>query len=313
MPVVRSYENDPYINLSLEEALFRGFSGKDPVLYLWINRPCVVIGRNQNAWRECNLKAMQDDGVLLVRRDSGGGAVYHDLGNLLFSVIMPPGSEAEDSYGLILRAVERLGIRAELRGRNDLVAGGKKFSGSAYMRTKQAFLHHGTMLVNTDMDKLSGYLNPSEEKIRAKGVASVRQRVVNLTQLCPDITMEAVCGALSRAFGCETTDDVILHTDMQAVTQRAKERKSWDFLYGTTPEFDIDLATRLPLGEVQLYLRAERARVCDVRVYTDALDAAFPEKVKAAFIGCRLRAGELSRAAAAVDADMAAWLADKNF
>jgi len=315
--LVISGQNDPYVNLSIEEALFgacktqpslRGALACRPLMYLWINAPSVIIGRNQNIWRECRLDEMERDGVLPVRRDTGGGAVYHDLGNLLFSFILPEGTDTDYSYGVCLRAMRSLGIDAAQQGRNDMVAQGRKFSGSAYMKSGGAILHHGTMLVCSDLDRLSRYLAPSKTKLAAKGVKSTLARVVNLREIKPDVTVEQVMAALMEAFGEDKPVELESLVDMKQVEEMAARRRSWEFLYGLTPPFDAQLETRLSFGEIKLHLSLRRGVICAAKVYTDALDTQIAADIEGALLGRAMDARSLAQAARGVNEEVAGWL-----
>ncbi len=306
--LVCSKQNDPYVNLALEGALFESYAQKEPLLYLWVNRPSVVLGRNQNIWRECRLDAMENDGVLPVRRHTGGGAVYHDMGNLLFSFILPAGYDTDYSYGVVLRAVQSLGIDAQLRGRNDLVAGGRKFSGSAYRVSGRKILHHGTILVDTDMDRLSNYLKPSKTKLQAKGVSSVRARVINLAELLPGLTTQDVLSAQVASFGGGAIADAETIVSPALVNEKANALRDWDFLYGATPEFSAQFETHLSLGEVQLHLNVLHGRVTQAKVYSDALDARLPAQLEAALTGKKMDANTLCTAAHGINPEIANWL-----
>lgn len=196
--------NDGWRNLAADE-YFLNYIGKDEILlHIYINAPSVIIGKNQNAWRECNLKAMDADGVKLVRRISGGGAVYHDLGNVNFSFIAHRDIyDVPRQMNVILRAVRELGISAEFSGRNDLLAEGRKFSGNAFCVRGEGRQHHGTLLLFADLSKLPGYLNVSDEKLRSKGVSSVRSRVCNLCEFNAQITSDGMIEALKKGFAQE--------------------------------------------------------------------------------------------------------------
>lgn len=204
---------DPYFNLAVETVLFSN-PPDERVLYLWRNEDTVVIGRYQNPWRECNIDKMKSDGVHLMRRYTGGGAVFHDTNNICFSFINKknvgdaagndlPGAGCENATGatnsadclesfkaenscVICDAVRSLGLEAEISGRNDITVGGYKISGAAYKESGTAFLHHGTILVGTDLTRLATYLQPDERKLQSKGIASVRARVANLRDLAND-------------------------------------------------------------------------------------------------------------------------------
>ncbi len=193
-------------NLAVEELLFDALGSRARVFYLWQNRHTVVIGRHQNAWKECRVKLLEEEGGCLARRSSGGGAVYHDLGNLNFSFILPREEyDVRRQLEVVRRAVAEFGIDTRFTGRNDLVIAGSgaKFSGNAFRFSGGAGLHHGTVMVRVAMDLLSRYLAPDEGKLRAKGIDSVRSRVCNLAEINPAIEIPALREALARAFVAE--------------------------------------------------------------------------------------------------------------
>ena len=193
---------DPYENLALEAYLLERVQPGECILYLWQNQRTVVIGRNQHASNECRIQALEADGGHLVRRLSGGGAVYHDLGNLNFTFLtVRRDYDVARQTETILQAVRALGIPAEKNGRNDLTAAGGKFSGHAYYQTGEQCYHHGTLMVSVDLSPLAAYLQVSPLKLEAKGVKSVRARVVNLTQFRPELTVAQLRQALVEAFG----------------------------------------------------------------------------------------------------------------
>lgn len=196
---------DPWFNLAVEECIFRQMPATQRVLFLWRNADTVVIGRAQNPWKECNTRRMEEDNVRLARRSSGGGAVFHDLGNTCFTFMAgKPEYDKTISTHIVLAALNSLGVMADASGRNDLVVktpdGDRKVSGSAYRETKDRGFHHGTLLLNADLSRLANYLNPDKKKLAAKGITSVRSRVANLTELLPGITHEQVCQAVTEAF-----------------------------------------------------------------------------------------------------------------
>ncbi|XNN29205.1 lipoate--protein ligase [Escherichia coli] len=173
---------DPWFNLAVEECIFRQMPATQRVLFLWRNADTVVIGRAQNPWKECNTRRMEEDNVRLARRSSGGGAVFHDLGNTCFTFMAgKPEYDKTISTSIVLNALNALGVSAEASGRNDLVVktveGDRKVSGSAYRETKDRGFHHGTLLLNADLSRLANYLNPDKKKLAAKGITSVRSRV----------------------------------------------------------------------------------------------------------------------------------------
>ena len=184
---------DPYENLAVERSLFEFTYENTAILYLWQNDNTIVIGKNQDIYSECRADEFKAHGGRIVRRMSGGGAVYHDLGNLNFSIITVKSNDSEQAYlDIILQMAENLGIKAEFGGRNDVVCDGRKFSGSAVYDDGEKVCRHGTVLVNTDIEKMTYYLTPEHEKLKRHGVESVRSRVMNLSEADPEITVEAV-------------------------------------------------------------------------------------------------------------------------
>jgi len=260
--------SDGWRNLAADE-YFLNHIGKDEILlHIYINAPAVIIGKNQNAWRECNLKAMEADGVKLVRRISGGGAVYHDLGNVNFSFIAHRDIyDVPRQMNVILRAVRELGISAEFSGRNDLLAEGRKFSGNAFCVRGEGRQHHGTLLLSADLSKLPGYLNVSDEKLRSKGVSSVRSRVCNLCEFNAEITSEGMIEALKKGFAQEYGAFENWELDAaarQEIESLYEKQSSWQWRLGQAPRFDLELKNRFDWGEIQVLLSFRQAHVSQV-------------------------------------------------
>ena len=204
LKIIRTDNTDPYVNLATEEFLTMNAEEGVVTLFLWQNAHTVVIGRNQNPWRECDVEAIKRDGVYLARRMSGGGAVYHDLGNLNFTFIARDGLyDVSRQTGVILRACRLLGIDAEKTGRNDLTVDGRKFSGHAYYSSHSYNYHHGTIMMDVRGDDLTRYLNVPESKLKSKGVASVRSRVTNLREHVDERLRGILCRAAGGACGAE--------------------------------------------------------------------------------------------------------------
>ena len=192
---------DPHRNLALEEYLTDTVGEDTCILYLWQNKHTVVIGRNQNAWQECRTTELERDSGTLARRLSGGGAVYHDMGNLNFTFsLRTQDYDLRKQQSVIVEACRSLGIPAEISGRNDILTNGCKFSGNSFYSHAGCSFHNGTLLVNVDMANLGKYLTPSKTKLESKGVASVRSRVINLTELKPDLTIDGMAQAMVKAF-----------------------------------------------------------------------------------------------------------------
>ncbi len=284
---VRGTGSDPYTNLALEEHMLYTLQPGDCILYLWQNQNTVVIGRNQNAWKECRTALLNEEGGRLARRLSGGGAVFHDLGNLNFTFLM-----AEEDYDLdrqltvIETACRSLGIPVERSGRNDILADGRKFSGNAFYHNKGRAYHHGTLMVAVDGEKLSRYLSPSKAKLRAKGVESVRSRVVNLTEFCPDLTCEELADRLEAAFGVVYGHAVERAEPDVAGTARLREKYASDeWLYGPRLPLSLECEQRFDWGEVQLQLQVESGAVVAAKVYSDAMDAELAPELERALTG----------------------------
>lgn len=313
---------DPALNLAIEEALLLR-EDSAPALYLWQNAHTVVIGRGQNAWKECRTDLLKEEGGTLVRRTTGGGAVYHDLGNLNFSFVMPHGVyDVARQLRVISRAVAAFGIEAEVSGRNDLVIrqSGAKFSGNAFRHLPASSLHHGTILMNVDTERLGRYLVPSAEKMRAKGVESVRSRVENLSLRAPGMSIDGLKKALFEAFLREYGP--AQHLDWREtlsgdqVADLQEKYRSWEWTYGRTPEFDISFSRRFDWGQAELLLSMRHGRVQSAECYTDANDPELAARVAASLTGASFRQAALSAAlrenGRPEDNDIADWLAEQT-
>ena len=276
---------DPYVNLAREKLLFDGVDGETLVLYLWQNRNTVVIGKNQNAFSECRTELLQKEGGLLARRLSGGGAVFHDLGNLNFTFLCSTENLDIAKHMEVIREACRLaGIETELSGRNDILAGGRKFSGNAFYNSRGHSYHHGTLLIDADMDKLGRYLTPPKAKLEAKGVKSVRSRVINLAELAPTLTCEKMkehlLTAVEAVYALPLTKAA--EPDTQKIAELAGAFGTWEYLYGSPIPFDLCCEGRLPFGNTELRLRVENGILTFVKLYTDALDSEISETVERA-------------------------------
>jgi len=317
----RLYETpgtDPALNLAVEEALLLSQS-PEPALFLWQNAHTVVIGRGQNAWKECRTALLSEEGGTLVRRTTGGGAVYHDLGNLNFSFVMPQGLyDVTRQLDVIRRAVARFGIETAASGRNDIVlsSSGAKFSGNAFRHLPLSSLHHGTILMDVDVSLLGRYLAPPATKLQAKGVESVRSRVGNLKEHAPGMTIPLLKEALFEAFAEEygparpfAWEEAL---PARQVDELSRKYRDWEWTYGKTPRFDALLENRFPWGGVEINLSLKNGRVTSAVCFTDANDAELAARLGRA-LECRaftpgeLGAG-LSDSAFPEDRDVAAWL-----
>ena len=317
--IIYTRSTDPHYNLALEELLFE--TEQDFCLYLWQNKNTVVIGRNQNAWKECRIDELEAEGGRLARRSSGGGAVFHDLGNLNFTFIAPnEGYDVTRQLGVIIRAVQSLGIEASFTGRNDIVTStGAKFSGNAFRKGKTASMHHGTLLVDVDMNKLSRYLVPSPAKLAAKGIDSVRSRVANLTEFRPSLTIgelkEAVASAFIKEYGqCETLKEEEL--DGSKLAEKTALYSSWEWNKGSSPSFDLSLSNRFGWGELTLELSLQNGRITSLHPWSDAMDEQMIQALPGVLTGHRLDMEELAAAVSSLGTaeahDIAYWLREQQ-
>ena len=275
--IVRSLAVDPWHNLALEEHLLNQVAKNEIILYLWQNNDTVVIGRNQNPWKECRYQELEEAGGKLARRLSGGGAVFHDLGNLNFTFIMDKDLfDLTKQLEVILRAVRELGIDAQFSGRNDLMVEGKKFSGNAFYHGNISSYHHGTILINTDAQKLAKFLQVSQEKIISKGIDSVLGRVINLNSLEPSITVDTMINSLMKSFSelyGGSPHATILDISTFEVQELYNKYASWEWRYGQTPKFDFVIQNRFPWGSIEMGLALQNGRISSATIYSDAMNS----------------------------------------
>lgn len=306
-----STSHDPWFNLAVEECIFRQMSPEQQVLFLWRNDDTVVIGRAQNPWKECNTRRMERDDIKLARRSSGGGAVFHDLGNSCFTFMAgKPGYDKQISTGIVLAGLRRLGIEAHASGRNDLLMvtpdGERKISGSAYRETHDRGFHHGTVLLSANLSRLADYLNPDPKKLAAKGITSVRSRVTNVCEQYPAVDHAALVNALSEAFFAHYGAAVIPEfispdewPDLPGFADTFARQSSWEWNFGHAPSFSHQLDERFAWGGVELHMEVEKGEIQAARIFTDSLDPAPLEALAQALAGGRYQAEALSAAVAA--------------
>lgn len=288
---------DPWFNLAVEECIFRQMSPDQRVLFLWRNADTVVIGRAQNPWKECNTRQMEQDGVKLARRSSGGGAVFHDLGNTCFTFMAgKPEYDKTVSTQIILTALASLGIQATASGRNDLVVKNgddeRKVSGSAYKETKDRGFHHGTLLLSADLSRLADYLNPDPKKLQAKGITSVRSRVTNLVELLPGIEHQQICVAIEQAFFDYYNEKVLAERispqvlpDLPGFTEQFAKQSSWEWNFGRAPAFSHLVDTRFIWGGIELHFDVLQGAIARCQIFTDSLNPAPLEALAARLQG----------------------------
>lgn len=274
---------NPHLNLATEEWIFHSLDPAQQILFLWRNQNTVVIGRNQNPWSECNLAQMKTDSIHLARRTTGGGAVFHDLGNTNFTFLSPKeGYKRENNIQIILEALKKFGISGEASGRNDLMIpyedGPRKFSGSAYRETRDRAFHHGTLLLNADLTRLGNYLTPSPKKLQAKGRESVRARVVNLKEVADEINHERIIDAVVASFenfyGGKADIEMLNMESLKnipALKDKYDSLSSWDWLYGNTLEFSHKMDEYIGLGFFDFHFKVVDGVIKDLKIFTDCL------------------------------------------
>ncbi len=281
--IVISNQFNPYLNIAVENHLFTQRLDGGAVLYLWRNRRTVVIGQNQNPYAECDLARLEADGGHLMRRRTGGGAVYHDMGNLNFTFVAPNESyDTARQMHVVQDAVEHFGLRTEVSGRNDILVEGRKFSGNAFARGADNRLHHGTILIRTDVEELQRYLKPKPAKLQKHGVASVQSRIVNLSELVPAITAEGLAPLLVEAFEREYGTAQRLDFDRLAALPAVKalrdEFASAEWKYGRWREFRVGRSAQFEWGEVALSAEVDQAAGV-IRSVQIASDSLFPDAI----------------------------------
>ena len=273
---IESGQFHPYKNLAVEEYLLLHCEPQECILYLLQNQNTVVIGRNQNAWKECKVESLEENVGHLARRLSGGGAVYHDLGNLNFTFLVSKENYSIDrQLEVIVKAVQKLGAKAEKSGRNDILIDGKKFSGNAFYEQEQHCYHHGTLMMNVNNEMLSKYLTVSKEKLQSKGVDSVKSRVTNLVDYIPDLTLEALKKALREAFeevyGLTSNECKMEDLDQKDIEMRTKHFSSWDWRFGRKIDFQYEISKRFSWGQMNIQFQVDKGKISDVNVYSDSL------------------------------------------
>lgn len=280
----------PYKNLAIEEYLTMNVDDGQCIMYLWQNEHTVVIGKNQNCWKECKVTELENDGGYLVRRLSGGGAVYHDLGNLNFTFCVRENDyDLDKQLSVILEATNMLGIHAEKTGRNDITVEGRKFSGNAFLKIGKQCYHHGTIMLNVNGADLAKYLNVDMKKLKSKGVNSVRSRVASLIEFNPEINVEMMTNALvksfSKVYGLTTKE--ISESDLpeNEISKLQDKFESWKWKYGKKIPFNHEICERFPWGDVQIQLKVNGGIVEDINFFSDSMEQNVIGIIKDSFIG----------------------------
>jgi lipoate-protein ligase A len=263
MLVVRTEKVDPWRNLALEELCLDRVGQGGRILFLWQSSDAVVVGKNQNPWLECSLTAMEEGGAKLARRLSGGGAVYHDSGNLNFAFVMPRREYKDKTiFSIVIKALKQLGVQASVMGKNSLAVNGRKISGNAFCYRHENVLHHGTLLIATDLEKMNRYLASTHRHIRSRAIGSNPAPVANLQETVASITVPQMAVVLAETAAAEWKQQVMWGGDEmfdpKVLEPVEKKYGSWEWRFGMTPQFEVEMAWRFNWGEVRVGLLVEK-------------------------------------------------------
>lgn len=298
MIFINNTQTDPRLNLAMEEFILRQLRWDEPILFFYINEPSVIIGRNQNTLEEIDPDYVQANGIHVVRRLSGGGAVYHDLGNLNFSFVTQAGSDNFHNFARftepVIRVLRQLGVDAELRDQSNIFANSKKISGNAQYAAGGRMFSHGTLLFDTSIEAMLQALNPRQLKIESKAVQSVRNFVTNIRELLPqDMTIHELRQALLLGiFDATNVDDIPTYTlsdeNWTAIRQISAQRYgNWDWNVGHSPRFNVQKSDRLPVGKMDARISVENGRIQHIKFYGDFTGQRELAELEAQLVGTR--------------------------
>ncbi len=298
---------DPAYNLAFEEYVHTHRRDGD-YLILWQNRNAVIVGRNQNAAEEINRDFVEAHGIHVIRRNTGGGAVYHDLGNLNYSFITDVGAPESRTAALftqpVVQALRGLGLCAESSGRNDILVNGQKVSGTAEALNRGRILHHGTLLFDSDPEMIAGALNPDSTKFQSKSIKSVRSRVGNIRTALPcDMELTAFWNYLKNALARDGLVPTALTacelTDVQALKQEKYDTWQWNF--GNSPKYALTSKKRFPGGLLELHLSVAGGNIAALEILGDFLSLLPTTPLTEALVGCPYRADAIAAVLAQFD------------
>ncbi|NLL56183.1 MAG: lipoate--protein ligase [Clostridiales bacterium] len=279
---------NPYINLATEWDKVQNNAKNSICLFLWQNQNTVVIGANQNPYRELNLDAIKENGTSIARRRTGGGAVYHDLGNLNFSFIADKSLyDAKKQLSVVQMALKTFGLKAEISGRNDITLNGRKFSGNAYYKDKNNCLHHGTLLINTDFNTMKNYLSPRESKLKKYGVSSVKSRVINLADIAKNVTPKDIAFSLKTAFEQvygQKSKELDINTNDNIIAL-AEAWQNDNYIFGKWKDFDAKIEQSFEWGTVEIDLNLANDTIEEIFISSDSLYPKSIEKAKELLTG----------------------------
>ncbi|MFS0824287.1 lipoate--protein ligase [Bacillus sp. 1P02SD] len=302
--------NDPQINLAIEEYALKNLDINETYLLFYINAPSIIIGKNQNTIEEINTQYVEDNGIKVVRRLSGGGAVYHDLGNLNFSFITKDDGESFHNYKKftepVIEALHKLGVHAQLSGRNDIEVEGRKISGNAQFSTRGRMFSHGTLMFDSEIDHVVSALKVKKDKIESKGIKSVRSRVANISEfLTEKITIEEFRQMLLRyIFNTEgeIPEYKLTEQDWEKIHEISKARyQNWEWNYGKSPKFNYQHTHRFPVGSIDVRLEVQKGTIENCKIYGDFFGVGDVEEIEKRLIGTKYEKAELEKALEGID------------
>jgi lipoate-protein ligase A len=301
---------DPQINLAIEEYALKNLDINETYLLFYINEPSIIIGKNQNTIEEINTEYVEGNGIKVVRRLSGGGAVYHDLGNLNFSFITKDDGESFHNFRKftepVVAALKKLGVNAELSGRNDLEIGGRKISGNAQFSTKGRMFSHGTLMLNSEIENVVSALKVKKDKIESKGIKSVRSRVANISEfLTEKVEIDEFRSLLLKNIfegQDEIPEYVLMDEDWEKIYQLSKERyQNWEWNYGKSPKFNLQHSHRFPVGSIDVRLEVNKGVIENCKIYGDFFGVGEVSEIEEKLTGTRYGKNEIDKALADID------------
>lgn len=293
MQYINYLGTDAYTNIAMDSWLLNNLKPEKPVFSLWQNKRAVIVGRNQNTFAEVNQDYIDHHDVQVVRRVSGGGAVYHDEGNICFTFFVPVESSASVNFRQFVKpmydALHAVGIKAEITGRNDLEVEGKKISGNAQRYAGGYLMHHGTLLWNTDVEAMIRSLNVSDEKFVSKAAKSVRARVGNIKDFAPEkLSIETFIEKLKFYLTDEGQDGELVLSDEQIADikkTRDEQFSTWDWNYGQSPKFGFNSHEKFAGGAIDVQVNVEAGKITDINFQGDFLGVRDWRDIKSQFIG----------------------------
>lgn len=288
---------NPYFNLALEQYIFDDMDKNEEYFMLWQNENTIVVGKHQNTIQEINKKFVEENKINVVRRLSGGGAVYHDLGNLNFTFIVDGNDVSEINFDCfcmpIVKALKKLNVNAEINGRNDITIEGKKFSGNSQYIKKGRIMHHGTIMYNSNLDIVTNALNVSKDKIESKGIKSVKSRVTNVKNyINEDISIEQFKNLLLKYIfeDKKMKKYNLTENDIKKIKEYQNNiYEKWDWNYGASPKYNIVKERRIDgCGKISVYIYVENGLIQDINFYGDYFNSEDIDELKKYFIGINM-------------------------